>query len=246
MRQVIYTLIVTFSTLFIVSCGEDSMKPRSTKIAGPLGEYFGIVDRAYKAANDGTVYIEFTRVKDGLPEPWVIENGMTVGWNDGEVEPNLSIEFFDKNGNIVGKSKTLDLKSSHFNDDQDNLQKLVNLSVGESCSINFDLESSDAVQFALSSSFEYHPMPEVVHLSAEDAVRYSQMIDEYERIIDNFISIQKTEDSFNMGLYKEAMELAQKISDGIDNTSSDLEERFSQLERKFSNAAMFGSKSDSE
>ena len=72
------------------------------------------------------------------------------------------------------------------------------------------------------------------------------MIEEYERIINNFISIQKTEDSFNMGLYKEAMELAQKISDGIDNTSSDLEERFSQLERKFSNAAMFGSKSDSE
>ncbi len=89
-------------------------------------------------------------------------------------------------------------------------------------------------------------MPEVVHLSAEDAARYSQMIDEYERIINNFISIQKTEDSFNMGLYEEAMELAQKISDSIDNASSDLEERFSQLERKFSNAAMFGSKSDSE
>lgn len=49
-----------------------------------------------------------------------------------------------------------------------------------------------------------------------------------------------------MGLYEEAMELAQKISDSIDNASSDLEERFSQLERKFSNAAMFGSKSDSE
>ena len=37
-----------------------------------------------------------------------------------------------------------------------------------------------------------------------------------------------------------------EISDSIDNASSDLEERFSQLERKFSNAAMFGSKSDSE
>lgn len=246
MKPVINTLIVTFFILFFASCGESGMKPRNTRIAGPLGDYFEIVDRPYKAANDGTVYIELTRVKDGLPEPWVTENGKTVGWNDGEVEPNLSIEFFDKNGNIVGKSKTLDLKSDHFIDDQNNLQNLVDLSVGESSSINFDLESSDAVQFALSSTFEYHPMPEVIHLSPEDEAKYSKMIDEYERIINNFISYQKTEKSFHTGYYEEAMELEEKISDCISNTASNLEERFSKLERTFSNAALFGSKSDDD
>lgn len=246
MKKISCTLIIFFSTVLFFSCGESGMKPKNIRIAGPLGDYFEIVDRAYKAANDGTVYIEFKRIKEGLPEPWVSEYGKTVGWNDGEVEPNLSIEFFDKNGNIVSKSKTLELSSNHFNDDKDNLQKLVDLSIGETCSINFDLKTSDAVQFALSSSFEYHPMPVLTRSSSDDEAEYIKMIDEYEKLINSFISIQQSDDSFNMGLYEEAMELAVKINDFIDNTSSDLEDRFYQLERKFSNAAMFGTKSDSE
>lgn len=243
MKRIICILALSFSAFFFISCGESGITPKRTTIAGPLGNFYEVVNRPYKA-HDGTVYIELKRIKDGLPEPWIFEYGKTVGWNDGEVEPKLTIEYYDLNGDIVGKSKTLDLGSDHFIDDQENLQRLVDLSMGETCSINFDMISNEAAQFALSSSFEYHPVPIASKQSLEDEAEYIEMIDKYEKLVDRFISIQKTAGSFDMGLYEEAMELSLKINELIDNTSSDLVERFLILEKKFSDAAIFGSKPD--
>lgn len=246
MKKILNYLVIALSVLLVFSCGEKGMTPKSSKISGPLRDYYQVVDRLYKTAGDGTVYIELKRIKDGLPEPWKAEYGTVVGWNDGEVEPGLSVEYFDKNGNIVGKTKTLDLGGSLFAEDKDNLQNLVNLSVGESCAIRFSLPSNDVVQFSLASNFEYHPLKKVVKMSAQDEAKYMEMIDKYEGLVNRFISIQKTEERFDMSLYEEAMNLANTINESMDNASSDLEERFSVLERTFSNAALFGSKPDKE
>lgn len=246
MKKILNYLVIALSVLFVISCGEKGMTPKSSKISGPLGDYYQVVDRTYKAASGGTVYIEFKRIKEGLPEPWKAEYGTVVGWNDGEVEPGLSVEYFDKDGNIVGKAKTLDLSGNLFTEDQNNLQNLVNLSVGESCAIQFILPSSKVAQFSLASSFEYHPLKKVVKMSAEDEAKYTEMIDKYESLVNRFISIQKAEDSFDWSLYEKVMNLAEKINESMDNASPELEERFLELERTFSNAALFGSKPDEE
>ena len=241
MKNIINSLIISFTAILLVSCGESGITPKSTRIAGPLGDYFEVVDKVYNVVNEDKIYIEFKRINDGLPDPWLAEYGKTVGWNDGQVEVNFSVDFYDKEGNVVGQSKTLKLSSDHFLDDQEKLQTLVDLATGESSSITFDLPSTKVSQFALASTFEYHPMPKKVILSVEEEEKYTKMIDEYERLIDRFMSIQKNENSFNMELYSEAQELSSEINDFINNTPPEMQDRFYELERKFSNAAMFGS-----
>lgn len=160
MKRLYLFLLAAFAVISFTSCGNDSLTPKTEKISGPLGKYFKVVDRNYKAIN-GKVNVEIQRTEDGLPKPWKKEYGTKFGWNPGQVEPRLKIEYFDKDGNVVFKSKTLDHGSSHFLEDQDALQMMVSLSAGESWSITFDLNSNAAVNFALSSSFEYHPRSDV-------------------------------------------------------------------------------------
>ena len=70
--------------LLLTACSGSGLKPVSEKIQGPLGEYFEVVTKDYKA-KDGKVSIEIKRIKDGFPEPW--EKGMEVGYGDGTITP---------------------------------------------------------------------------------------------------------------------------------------------------------------
>ena len=92
------------------SCGgskpakaETVVTPSKASVSGPLGEYFKVVERNYKIKN-GNISIEFERIKDGLPNPWVA--GMEVGSYGNCVEPGFTVEFLDVDGDILCKWKS--------------------------------------------------------------------------------------------------------------------------------------------
>lgn len=82
---------------------------------------------------------------------------------------------------------------------------------------------------------------ETVAGSADDD-KVAKMIDQYEKLINRFIAIQKAEDSFDFELYEQASELENQIDELIDSCSDRLQDRFEELSLKFSKAAMFGSR----
>lgn len=146
-------------TIFLAACsggnggnGGNSMTltPTSEKIQGPLGDYFEVVSRDYKA-KDHQVSIEFKRVKDGFPSPW--EEGMEVGFTDGRFEPQFTAEFQDGDGDVVSKDQT-DIVW-----EEDELIAIADLRVGETATIKFDC-SEDAVQFKMGSTFKVHEKEE--------------------------------------------------------------------------------------
>ena len=81
-------------------------------------------------------------------------------------------------------------------------------------------------------------------LSSQDEAAYLKMVDRYERLVEKFISKQKKEGSFDSELYGEIREMEGIINESIDNCSSNLSQRFYDLERKFSMAATFGSEGE--
>lgn len=68
MKTFKFCIVVILAAIMAACKGGGSMTPVSEKIQGPLGEYFEVVTKDYKA-KDGKVSIEIKRIKDGLPEP---------------------------------------------------------------------------------------------------------------------------------------------------------------------------------
>ena len=129
--------------LLLTACSGSGLKPVSEKIQGPLGEYFEVVTKDYKA-KDGKVSIEIKRIKEGLPEPW--KEGMEVGYDGETCTPLFSIEFQDGDGNVVGKD------AADIISDIEELKAIAALNTDESASITFDCPK-DAKQFKVNSTF---------------------------------------------------------------------------------------------
>lgn len=237
-------LLLILSILAVSSCGNKEITPKTDSISGPLGKYYKIVNRSY-TPKDGLIYIEFQRIEDGLPEPWTEKCGKKYGWNDGEVEPEFSVEFLDKNGNIICKTKTRELGSDHFLEDIDNLQRLIDLNKGETCSICFDLDSDEAVQFSVSSSFEYHPEKVIVKMSAADESKLKAMVDNYQNMAERIIKKQINDNSLDFSLWGRAQEYANDIREFMGDYSTSQRDRFNNIERKLSYSVTFGPQKDS-
>lgn len=237
-------LLFLLSIIALSSCSNKEITPKTDSISGTLGKYYKIVNRAY-TSKDGLIYIEFQRIEDGLPEPWTEKCGKKYGCNDGEVEPEFSVEFLDKNGNITCKTKTHKLGSDHYLEDIDNLQRLIDLNKGETSSVCFDLESSDAVQFAVSSSFEYHPEKIVVKMSAADESKLKSMVDNYQYMAEKIIKKQINEESLDFSLWGRAQEYANDIREFMGDYSTNQRDRFNNIERKLTYSVTFGPQKDS-
>ena len=138
--------VLTAVVLVLSSCnkGGNTVTPVSEKIQGPLGQYFEVVSKDYKAKN-GKVSIEIKRIKEGFPEPWT--EGMEVGYSDGEMEPQFTAEFQDADGSVISKDKTDKIW------DKDELSAIAALGVDETASITFDV-SEDAAQVKIGSTFK--------------------------------------------------------------------------------------------
>lgn len=125
--------------MLMTACS-GSMSPTSDKIQGPLGEYFEIVHKEYKA-NDGKIHIELKRIKEGFPSPW------TKGMELEEYKPQFYIEFQDADGNVLAKDN-IDMNSA-----RDELNTLATLAENETATITF-VCNGKAAKFKMGSNFD--------------------------------------------------------------------------------------------
>ena len=154
MKKNFLLIVCAIALVFnLCSCGGGPIKPVSEKIQGPLGDYFQVVSKDYKE-KDGKISVEIKRVKEGFPAPW--EEGMEVGYGDGDFEPLFSIELQDADGIVVSKDQ------SDIVWDDDDLKAVAALGVDESTSITFGgyLNFDGVTQFKVGSTFEVHPEKE--------------------------------------------------------------------------------------
>jgi hypothetical protein len=143
--------VLVIIVLFLMCLGDDyhsEMKPQQTTIQGPLGEFFEVVDRTYEVDDSYGVYIEFRRIKKGMPAPWV--EGMEVGIGDGTCRPEFRIEVKDEKGNIQTGIDT-DIVF-----DEESLNRVVALAPNETAAVHFDLKQYVGFKstFKISSSFK--------------------------------------------------------------------------------------------
>lgn len=235
--------LVAALAVFLVSC-KGSMTPISKKIQGPLGDYFEVVSKDYKAV-DGKVSIEIKRVKDGFPDPWI--EGMEVGYLGGQFTPTFSVEFQDASGNVVSKDAT-DIVF-----DEKELEAVAALAVGETATITFDCDK-DADKFKISSDFEVHQeidssssysssgennddtsfsadestgsdsesMSSSSSSSSED---WDAVLDSYSSYVDQYVALVKKAakgDLTAMGEYASFLEKSEELSDKLERAKSDM------------------------
>lgn len=220
MKTIKFYLFAAIAILLVACKGEDTMTPVSEKIQGPLGEYFEVVSRDYKAI-DGKVSIEIKRIKEGLPAPW--EEGMEVGYTGGYCEPLFYIEFQDGDGNVVRKSAT-DIVG---NDDE--LKAVVALGVGDIATITFRYNKEEgASQFKVTSTFEVHPKEDstseesngssdsgVTSTASSGSEDWDALLSSYEQYVDQYIKLMKKAsngDASAMTEYASFLEKAQEVS----------------------------------
>ena len=239
-----------------------SMSPVSEKIQGPLGAYFEIVSKDYKAI-DGHVSIEIKRIKEGFPAPW--EDGMEVGYTGGEFEPHFTIEFQDEDGNVVSKGKT-DIVY-----DEEDLKAIAALGVDETATITFNLitEECKASKFKMGSTFEVHEAEDDSSNSSDDSgdssissddnsdddtgsysssssgsQDWDALLNSYEQYVDKYISCVKKAakgDMSAMSEYPALMEKAQEFSDKMEGAQGDMSAsqwaRYMRITNKMAKAA---------
>lgn len=129
-----------------------SLSPSTTKISGPLGEYFEVVDREYTPGGSigSDLNIELKRIKEGLPEPW--EEGMAYSKysSDKGYKMEFTVEIRDENGNVLDKETAYS---------SEEMEALANLGVDETATIRVNIITIDkkkASKFKVGSKFEYN------------------------------------------------------------------------------------------
>lgn len=228
MKTIKFYLFAAIAILLVACKGGDTVTPVSEKIQSPLGEYFEVVSRDYKAI-DGKVSIEIKRIKEGLPAPW--EEGMEVGSDGGYCEPLFYIEFQDGDGNVTSKGAT----DIIFNDDE--LKAVVALGVGDIATITFAYNTEEgASQFKVTSTFEVNPKEdstseesngssdsgETSTASDDDSSTTSSgsedwdaLLSSYEQYVDQYLKLMKKAsngDASAMTEYASFLEKAQEVS----------------------------------
>ena len=128
MKRAHYLLLTTLS-LLLFSCNEPpkTLRPVSSRIDGPLADCFEVVVKDYKIIGN-QVNFEFVRIKEGI------------------MEPEITAEFLDENGNVLVTSN-VDVNSS-----KDELKFLLANKVGESSTIAFGIGNSSPTQVRFNGS----------------------------------------------------------------------------------------------
>lgn len=213
--------------------GNMEVIPENETVSGPLGEYFSIVYRTYKI-DDGSINVEFKRIADGLPAPW--NEDIPLGYGARHAEPELTIEFLDKDKDIVSTDDT------NIIWDMDDLESLVGLNVGETSTITFSTEKKRIKSFRIKSTFEYHePSSDIVISddsesdSSEDyspagtpaaqSSEWDELLEQYDDLVDSYIATYKKAmagDMSAMTEYSSFLEKAQEISEKLNSASASM------------------------
>lgn len=129
---------IAMAAMLFASCGGNgTIKPVTTKVNGPLGNYFEVVDRDYKV-KDGNINVEYKRIAEGGPKE--------ASWTS---EPTFTIELLDKDGDLISSSKTNVVWT------EESLETVFALNVGESATIPFSFDDTQkAVQLKALSTWD--------------------------------------------------------------------------------------------
>ena len=95
---ILHIIVITTMAFISAACGKSSITPQTTKIAGPLGEFFEVVDRAYNIRTnrgDKIIFIELQRVKEGGPQD--------ANWG---TSPTFILSLLDSNGDVISSDET--------------------------------------------------------------------------------------------------------------------------------------------
>ena len=89
-------LFLAMLSLLLFSCNEkaNTLQPVSSKLSGSLAECFEVVVKDYKIVGN-QVNLEFVRIKEGV------------------VEPEITAEFLDENGNVLSTTKADNNSNTH-------------------------------------------------------------------------------------------------------------------------------------
>ncbi len=251
MKKINLIMLATLAVCMVACKGKDGSEKKTDsspqvitvvkEISGPMGEFFEIVPKEYTVnEEEGTVYIEIKRIKDGMPEPWKKGMKEAMGF-DGDYTFDIIPEYRDNNGSVIGKSH------QQHNLSGPDTQELAGLSVGESVSISFYVE--DGVrQLKFSSSFEVFDNSSSENSSMDDETEndetennetdvdkskisssksenWDSVLDSYERYVDKYIAIMKkaqSGDASAMSEYPSLMQEAQEYGDKLQNAKGSL------------------------
>lgn len=124
---------------------EDGIHPASTKVLGPLKDYFEVVDKPYKIAQDGLkkINVEFKRLAGQIP----LQEGESFvdSKSDNGLYIRLIIEFIDEDGNVTGSAMG----------DFDSLKRLASFDEGDTGTVGFFLSGETPAKFRISSEMEH-------------------------------------------------------------------------------------------
>ena len=135
-------LSMTFAmALLFLSCGDGELTPKTTKITGPLGNYFEVLDRKYSLRPVGDkviMYAEIKRVKEGGPKD--------ANWDS---KPTFLLSLLDSYDDI------LDLDDANVINEKNELSDIFGLKVGETSVIPFEFSKdvTEATQIKMASTW---------------------------------------------------------------------------------------------
>ena len=124
---------------------EDGIHPASTKVQGPLKDYFEVVDKPYKISYGGRlqkINVEFKRLAGRFP----LQAGesFTQFKYGGGLYVNLIIEFMDEDGNVISTEEG----------DFDSLKRLASFDEGDTGTVSFYVKGETPAKFRISSEME--------------------------------------------------------------------------------------------
>lgn len=128
---------------------EEGIRPTGTKVQGPLKEFFEVVDKPYKTSKDGfaKINVEFKRLAGkfqlGNGEQ-LVTNKRSAENGDGGLAIGLTIEFLDKDGNVIDTAES----------DGQQLARLAGFDEGDTGTVSFYLPMSRKTPAAFRISSE--------------------------------------------------------------------------------------------
>ncbi|RQO32562.1 hypothetical protein DBR32_02910 [Taibaiella sp. KBW10] len=247
--------------LFFASCKNESsstketsaaIKPQSTKINGPIGDYYEVIDKEYKIDDSGmfnVISVTIKRKSANLP----FEPNKTVPYGTEQAGKSthigFGIELLDEKGN------SLEVKNASESGlggvfSSDDIISIINLQNGETATVRWSVDkelTSKVKSFKITSAIDNNTSTEVNDVEPQTVTASSsnneELLRSYEEFIDGYISALKkvkAGDVSVMNEYPKLMEKAQAIDNKIKANEGELTKdqlkRYIKLQTKMSNA----------
>ena len=131
-------IMAVFASSLVACSNGGEVSPISSKVNGPLGKFFEVVERDYKINEDG-LGVEFKRISEGGPND--------ASWSSS---PTFIVEIQDEDGNVIA-SKNTDVVF-----DKEKIETIFSLGIDETASIIFKFDEDKikgASKFKVSSKW---------------------------------------------------------------------------------------------